>query len=212
MDEDAVPPPGTSAGFVSGNETSFSISLTEIIFYKTLEQKMDNYALVIDISSDEENNRYSTPIKTLQVNMVRRLNLSDSTVEVWRGSEADLESSQTSISLFNSEPEEAFVVEREKESESDDYYEEPDSSRDMPELTPAPVLKAITNAGMQEYPPHTKAEKLDDLSETSVREIEDRYGFNLDEGELHCLAGRGNSFTSARIQRLRKQPFPELLP
>ena len=172
-----------------------------------------NYALVIDISSDEENNRYSTPIKTLPVNMVGRLNLSVSSVEVWRGIDANLESPQTSTSTFNSEPEEAFPSQKKpsssqekKENESDDNYEEPDSSRDMPELTPAPVLKDITIAGKPEYPPPTKAENLDDLSEPSVREIEDSYGFILDEREIHCLAGRGNSFTSASIQRLRKQP------
>ena len=72
---------------------------------------MDNYALVIDISSDEENHRYSTPIKTLPVNMVGRLNLSDSPVEVWRESEADLNSTQESVSTFESDTEEAFVVE-----------------------------------------------------------------------------------------------------
>ena len=179
-----------------------------------------NYALVIDISSDEENNRYSTPIKTLDknpdknsVNMVGRLNLSVSSVEVWRGIDANLESPQTSTSTFNSEPEEAFPSQKKpsssqekKENEPDDNYEEPDSSRDMPELTPAPVLKDITIAGKPEYPPPTKAENLDDLSEPSVREIEDSYGFILDEREIHCLAGRGNSFTSASIQRLRKQP------
>ena len=43
--------------------------------------KMNNYALVIDISSDEENQRYSTPIKTLPLNMVGRQDLSDSSVE-----------------------------------------------------------------------------------------------------------------------------------
>ena len=53
---------------------------------KIAKSKMDNYALVIDISSDEENHRYSTPIKTLPVNMVGRLNLRDFSVEVWQGS------------------------------------------------------------------------------------------------------------------------------
>ena len=168
---------------------------------------MDNYALVIDISSDEEVNRYGAPIKTLPVNMVGMLSLSDSSVEVWRGSEADLEFWQTSISTFNSEPKEVFVVKRQKGNDSDDCYEEPDSSRDMPELTPAPIRNDITNAGKQEDSPSTKVEKLDDLSEPSVREIENSYGFNLDAGELHCLAGRGNSFTSARMQRLGKQPI-----
>ena len=105
---------------------------------------MDNYALVIDISSDEENIRYSTPIKTLPVKIV---NLSDSSVEVWRGSEASPNSSQTSTSTFNSEPDEAFVVENQEEDESDDYYGEPDSSWVMPKLTPAPLLANITNSG-----------------------------------------------------------------
>ena len=59
---------------------------------------MDSYAFVIDISSDEENTRYSTPIKTLHIDMVGRLGLSDSSVEVWRGSEVDL--SSTSASTF----------------------------------------------------------------------------------------------------------------
>ena len=69
--------------------------------------------------------------------MVGRLNLSESSVEVWRGSEAELESTRDSISTFNSDQKEALIVERQKESESDDYYEEPDFSRDMHVLTPA---------------------------------------------------------------------------
>ena len=31
MDEDAVPPPGTSAGFVCGNETSFNFTDDDVI-------------------------------------------------------------------------------------------------------------------------------------------------------------------------------------
>ena len=31
MDEDAVPPPGASAGFVSGNETSFNFTDDDVI-------------------------------------------------------------------------------------------------------------------------------------------------------------------------------------
>ena len=87
---------------------------------------MDNYALVIDMSSDEENDRYSTTIKTLPVNMVGRLNFCDSSLKAWRGNEASLNSSRTSVSTFNIEPEEAYVVENQKEDESDDYYEEPE--------------------------------------------------------------------------------------
>ena len=31
MDEDAVPPPGTSAGFVSGNKTPFNLTDDDVI-------------------------------------------------------------------------------------------------------------------------------------------------------------------------------------
>ena len=44
--------------------------------------------------------------------MVGRLN---SSIEVWRGSEAELESTQDSNSTFESDQEEAFVVEKQKE-------------------------------------------------------------------------------------------------
>ena len=53
---------------------------------------MNGYALVIDIFSDEENARTSTPIKTLPLNMVGSLNLSDSSTEVYRGSDAEINS------------------------------------------------------------------------------------------------------------------------
>ena len=163
---------------------------------------MDNYALVIDISSDEENHRYSTPIKTLPLNMVGRLNLSDSPVEIFlrRGSEADLNSTKESKSTFESDTEEAFFVESHKKENSEDYYEEPDSSREMPELTRAPV---ITNE--KKYVPPSKTEKLNNLDEPSIKEIEETHGLSMTE-DYYCTAGRGNSFTSARIRRARKQP------
>ena len=167
---------------------------------------MDNYALVIDISSDEEKNRYSTPIKTLPVNMVGRLILSDSSVEVWRGSETDLDSSQTSISTFNSEPEEEFIAEKQKEDESDDYYEEPDSPRVMPKLTP---LGSSTGKhyqyGKTRITAPNKTEKLDDLGEPPATGIRKSHDNKLDDEELYCTAGRGNCFVSTKTQRLKKQ-------
>ena len=63
---------------------------------------MNNYALVIDISSDVEIQRHSTLIKTLPLNMVGGLDLRDSFVEVWRGSEAERYSSVTSVTTFES--------------------------------------------------------------------------------------------------------------
>ena len=168
---------------------------------------MDNYALVIDISSDEENHRYSTPINSLPLNMVGRLNLSDSSVEVRRGSEADLNPTQEPVSTFESDTEETFVVESHQkenyEEPEEPYYEEPDSSREMPELTRAPVLADITNE--KEYVPLSKTEKLNDLDEPSIKEIEETHGLSMTE-DYYCTAGRGNSFTSARIRRARKQP------
>ena len=55
---------------------------------------MNNYSLVIDISSDEEANKTSTPIKTLPPNMVGYM--SDSSVEVYRGSDAEMASTSES--------------------------------------------------------------------------------------------------------------------
>ena len=53
---------------------------------------MNGYSLVIGISSDEENVRRSTPIKTLPVNMVGKANPSDASTEVYRGSDPELDS------------------------------------------------------------------------------------------------------------------------
>ena len=155
---------------------------------KIAKRKIDNYALVIDISSDEENHRYSTPIKSLPVNMVGRLNLSDSSVEVWRRSEADLNSTQESASTFKSDPEEAFVAESHLKENSEDYYEETDSSREMPTLTRAPVLTDITNE--KEYVPPSKTEKLNDLDEPSIKEIEKTHGLSMTE-DYYCTPGEG---------------------
>ena len=75
----------------------------------------------------------------------------------------------------------------------------------MPELTPAPVLKH--NQGKKaRIRPTTKMEKLNNLGEASAKEIEESHGIKLDDREFYCLAGRGNSFTSTKIQGLRKQP------
>ena len=84
----------------------------------------------------------------------RNTEKSDSSVEVWRGSEADLNSTQESVSTFESDTEESFVVESHQKENSEDYYEEPDSSREMPELTRAPVLADITNE--KEYVPRQR--------------------------------------------------------
>ena len=55
---------------------------------------MNSYSLVIVISSDEENAKTSTPLKTLPLNMIG--SLSDSSIEVYRGSDAELVSTSES--------------------------------------------------------------------------------------------------------------------
>ena len=105
---------------------------------------MDGYSLVIDISSDEENMRHSTPIKTLSLNLIRTLNISDSTAEVYSGSEAELDStweSECSPKSVKLSPQKKKTVKvtlelppavcKQKnnlDSDSDNFYEEPDSS------------------------------------------------------------------------------------
>ena len=154
--------------------------------------KMDNYALVIDISSDEENNRYSIPIKTLPINMVGRQDLSNTSTEVHPGSQRELNGSFVNLNLSNvsassfesgpsprkfgidiipertasSEEGETFVTEvlTRNESESS-FFEEPDSPRGMPPLQAAPILRDVTNLSPTQYEPPEKAGKLDNLNE-----------------------------------------------
>ena len=93
---------------------------------------MAGYSLVIDISSDEENMRHSTPLKTVPVNMVGRLDLSDSSTEVYRGSDAELESSPESPAKETPTPKKKKRLTRvsfalPEDVDSDDYYEEPET-------------------------------------------------------------------------------------
>ena len=193
---------------------------------------MDNYALVIDISSDEENNRYSTPIKTVPMNMVGRLDLSDTSTEVHPGSEKEfngsfvnLNLSNASVSIFQSGPSprnfgidiipEKIASSEEGETEAftgnepeSSFFEEPDSPRGMPPLLAAPVLRDVTNLSPAQYEPPEKAGKLNDLNEPSVAETEVMWGLTLNSSsEFYSLAGHGSRFSSTRVQRQRKQPI-----
>ena len=110
---------------------------------------MNGYSLVIDISSDEENMRHSTPIKTLPLNLIRTLNISDSSTEVYRGGEAELDStweSECSPKRVKLSPQKKKITKvtfklhpavcKQKnnlDSDSDNFYEEQDSSvEEMP--------------------------------------------------------------------------------
>ena len=99
---------------------------------------MNGNPLVIEIFSDEENNRCSTPLKRLPLNMVGTL--SDSSVEVWRGSDAELDStfeSDCTPKKFAPTPKKKkklgkvrFNLPSTVSPASDtDFYEEPDTSQ-----------------------------------------------------------------------------------
>ena len=154
--------------------------------------------------------------------MIGKLNLSDSYIEVLRGSEAelDLDISSFSASTFDSESsprklrtsqspkqddeEEVFMVENQPPMDSDeDYYEEPDTSCSPPPLQSATVLEDVTN---NEEVPAGNVEKLKDLSEPSVTQIEETYGFSLGDAKKRCsVGGRGIQYTSQKITRSRRQ-------
>ena len=107
---------------------------------------MNGYDLGIDISSDEE--RTSTPIKSLPLIMVGRV--SDSSTEVYRGSDPDLNSSFESPEKAPSLPKKkkfdrvSFKLPPTTNLMSDsDYYEEPDS----PTKLPSPARPALKERG-----------------------------------------------------------------
>ena len=116
---------------------------------------MCGYSLVIDISSDEENFSHSIPMKTLSLNMVGSLNISDSSIEVWPGSDAELDSTPESscspkkIRLSPKKKKNGKVTlnlppttkRLESDSDTDDYYEEPDTPRKQPPLKPSQSVK-----------------------------------------------------------------------
>ena len=135
---------------------------------------MNGYSFVIDISSDEENMRPSTPIKTLPLNLMRTLNISDSSTEVYRGSEAELDSMRESecspkrVKLSPQKKKKTKVMfklppavckqKNNLDSDSDNFYEEPDSSvEEMP-------LKASRKSNVQPEQ-ETQESSLNDLNE-----------------------------------------------
>ena len=190
---------------------------------------MSNYELVIDISSDEEENevRQSTPIKTLPLNGITVLNLSEASLEATKGNAEEMMDSINSLNLSGisastfetigsprkinfgtTSPGEAFIVEgHSTETSEESYFEEPDTPRQLPPLQPAPILRDVSNKELQYIGPPAKADKLDDLMEPAVEEIENAYGIDLQSSlEYNPLSGRGTRFTSARLARTRKQP------
>ena len=192
---------------------------------------MENFDLVIDISSDEDergnNVRQSTPIKTLPLNVIGTLDLSEASLEATKGSTEEMTSSINSLNLSNisastfetvgtprkityknTSPGEEFLVENQTGSSSfGSYFEEPDSPRKLPPLLQAPTLRDITNSDLSSNEPPRKIDRLDDLSAHPVEEIEAAYGIDLQNSfENSPLCGRGTRYTSTKLTRARKQP------
>ena len=166
--------------------------------------KMNSYSLVIDISSDEENAKTSTPLKTLPLNMIGSLR--DSSIEVYRGSDAELVSTSES-------PETEPTPKKKRKTgrvtfnltvaDSDtDYYEEPDTPQRLPSpIKRTPVLKEtekIPVLGNERIP---NAAKLNDSNEPSLEELEALYGLDLEDRNYLASLGRGRGRHATNINQ-----------
>ena len=153
---------------------------------------MAGYSLVIDISSDEENMRHSTPLKTVPVNMVGRLDLSDSSTEVYRGSDAELESSPESPAKETPTPRKKKRLTRvsftlPEDVDSDDYYEEPET----PTLPPQSKEK-------ENFPTLGNERKRGTIvaqggNGPSADDLEALYDLDLEDRQFFRSLGRGNN-------------------
>ena len=171
--------------------------------------------------------RQSTPIKITPVNVITTLDLSGSSLEATKGSAEELMSSINELNLSNisastfetigsprkitfgtSSPGEVFTVEGQAAEKSEEsYYEEPDTPRQLPSLQSAPVLQDVTNHQHSTDEPPTKIDRLDDLMEPHINEIEESYGISLQDSPKYSpLCGRGTRYTSAKLTRMQKQP------
>ena len=172
---------------------------------------MNGYSLVIDISSDEENNRKSTPLKTLPLNTIGTL--SDSSVEVYRGSDADLEStfgSDDSPRKFGPSPKKKKKFGRvtfnlsTANSDTDDYYEEPpfpqeQSSRAETASTPKGKIPLLGN----ERVPNTV--RLNDLNEPPLADLDALNNLDLEDRQFSATARRGRGLKAMECPR--QPPF-----
>ena len=143
--------------------------------------------------------RKSTPIKAQSINVITTLDLSGSSLEGTNGSAGEMMSSINDLNLSDISastyetigfprkitfralsPGEEFMVESQAATSSDEsYFEEPDTPRQLPPLQPAAVLRDVTNEELPYNGPPAKVDRLDDLMEPLVEEIENAYGINL---------------------------------
>ena len=168
---------------------------------------MNGYSLVIDISSDEDNNRCSTPLKALPLNTISTL--SDSSTEAFRGSEAGTDSTSES----DCSPKERGPTPSKKKKlgrvsfnlppavnpDSDtDFYEEPDTPPSQPLTRPTPVLKEKANIPQlgNERAPNTV--KLNDLNEPSLADLDALHGLDIEDRQFFAAVGRGRTHYGAK--------------
>ena len=174
---------------------------------------MNGFSLVIDISSDE--GMTSTPIKTVPVNMVGKLNISDSSLEAWRSTDAELDSTFESgygVRKTEPNPKKKMLARvsfnlppaRGSISNSDNYYEEPDSPICQPSaLKPTMPLKEkfnIPQLGNERAPGTFKSGKQ---NEPSVMELEATYNLDVEERNYFAAMGRGRR--ASRIVSLPRE-------
>ena len=168
---------------------------------------MNGYSLVIDISSDEDNNRCSTPLKALPLNTISTL--SDSSTEAFRGSEAETDStSESDCSLKKRGPTPSkkkklgrvsFNLPPAVNPDSDtDFYEEPDTPPSQPQTRPTPVLKEKANIPQlgNERAPNTV--KLNDLNEPSLADLDALHGLDIEDRQFFAAVGRGRTHYGAK--------------
>ena len=112
------------------------------------------------------------------------------------------------ITFGTSSPGEVFTVEEQTAENSEErYYEEPDTPRQLPPFQNAPVPQDLTNRQHSSNEPPAKIDRLDDLMEPHINEIEESHGISLqDSPKYRPLCGRGTRYTSAKLTRMRKQP------
>ena len=165
---------------------------------------MAGYTLVIDISSDEENMKHSTPIKTLPVNMVGRLGLSDSSTEAYHGSEPELDSISESPVRMTPTPKKrkrltkvSFALPPAKNVDSDDYYEEPETPTLSPQIKGKENFPLLGNERKQETAVTQKE------NEPSVDELEALYGLHIEDRQYFKSVGRGEN----KAKKSRQPPF-----
>ena len=132
--------------------------------------------------------------------------LSDSSIEVYRGSDAELISTSGS-------PETAPTPKKKRKTgratfnlpaaDSDtDYYEEPDSPQRLPSpIKRTPVLKETENIPVLGNERKPSAAKLNDLNEPSLAKLEALYDLDLEDRNYLASLGRGRGRHATKINQ-----------